>query len=295
MKARILVAAVGVPILLLVIFLLPPWAFGILVGIIAAIAAMEFIMAAKVVSHIRILIYAVTSAFFIPILQSFDTFDAGGLFITAGGLFVALLLLVILFVEALLAYNTDRAIPISNIGLLFFAGGVIPLLLGTLSTLRAIPEGLLFDEAGTFFSGRVYVMIPIVIAFASDSGAFFAGSAFGKRKLLEKVSPKKTLEGSLGGFSAALALMIIFALVMIIAFEDTRFNLLAVAVYGIFGSAVAQLGDLAFSMMKREFGKKDFGTLIPGHGGVLDRFDSMIVLAPLISGLVFWLPVFLQG
>ena len=288
MKARILVAAVGVPVLLAVIFLLPPWAFGILVGIIAALAALEFVMATKAAGHIRIVIYAVASAFSIPLLMSFEVH-------TVGGLLAALLLLITLFAEAVLAYNTEKAIPTSHIGLVFFGGAVIPLFLGTLCTLRAIEEGMRFDDTGAFFGGHIYVLIPIAIAFVSDSGAFFAGKAFGSRKLLEKVSPKKTMEGSLGGFAATLALMVIFSLTVVILHEDTRFDLLAVALYAILGSAVAQLGDLAFSMIKREYGVKDFGTLIPGHGGMLDRFDSMVVLAPLICVLVFWLPIFLQG
>ena len=287
MKMRVLVAAIGVPALLLVIFLLPPWAFGIVVGAIAAVSALEFIMTTKVAGNIRVVIYAVVSAFCIPLWLSFDVY-------TVGGLLVALLLLLVLFVEALLAYDTERAIPLWQIGLIFFAGAVIPLLLGTLSTLRAIYEGMPMGDGAVFFDGRVYVMIPIAIAFASDSGAFFAGGAFGQHKLLEKVSPKKTREGSLGGFVAALVLMVVFWLVMTTVF-DAQFNLWAVALYAILGSAVAQLGDLAFSMMKREFGTKDFGALIPGHGGMLDRFDSMVVLAPLIYVLVFLLPVFWQA
>ena len=288
MKARVLVAALGVPILLAVIFLLPPWAFGILVGIIAAVSALEFVMTTKAAGHIRIVVYAVLSAFAIPLLQSFEVH-------TVGGLFAALLLLLVLFVEALLAFNTEKAFPLSHIGLVFFGGAVIPLLLGTLSTLRAIEETMPFDDTGLFFDGRIYVLIPITIAFVSDSGAFFAGRAFGKHKLLEKVSPQKTLEGSLGGFAASFILMVVFAFVIVVLHEDARFNLVAVAIYAIFGSAVAQLGDLAFSMIKREYGVKDFGSLIPGHGGMLDRFDSMVVLAPLICVLVFWFPAFLQG
>jgi len=287
MKTRIYVAAVAVPALLAVIFLLPPWAFGIVLGAVAAFCAVEFVMATRIASNIRILIYCGVSAFLIPLLMSFSVH-------MMGGVFVALLLLVALFTEAILAYDTDRATPFSYVCLALFAGAVIPLLLGTLSTLRAIPEGMEFGVSGHFFDGRVYVLIPIAIAFVSDAGGYFAGHAFGRHKLIEKVSPKKTVEGSLGAFAATLALMLLYCLVMVIVFE-AQYNLLAVFLYSIFGSAVTQLGDLAFSFVKREYGKKDFSHILPGHGGMLDRFDSMVLVAPFVAALVFWFPVFLQG
>jgi len=286
MRTRLYVAAAGVPALLAVIFFLPPWAFGILLGTVAALCAVEFVVATRAASNLRILIYCGVSAFFSPLSMSFSVS-------MMGGVLVSLLLLTALFIEAILAYDTDRAVPFSYICLGFFAGAVIPLLLGTLATLRAIPAGMEFGASGQFFDGRVYVLIPIAIAFVSDAGGYFAGHAFGRNKLIEKVSPKKTVEGSLGAFAATLALMLLYCLVMIIAFE-AQYNLLAVFLYGLFGSAVTQVGDLAFSLIKREYGKKDFGHLLPGHGGMLDRFDSMVFVAPFVAALVFWFPVFLQ-
>ncbi|MCL2568788.1 MAG: phosphatidate cytidylyltransferase [Oscillospiraceae bacterium] len=288
MRTRIYVAAAGVPAILAVIFLLPPWAFGITVGLVAAFCAAEFVFVTRSATSNRVVVYCAVSAFLIPLLNSVST-------LPMGGIFVAVVLLLILFTEAILAYDTERAVPFSYVALSFFAGAVIPLFLGTLVTLRAIPAGMfLGDGSGRFFGGQVYVLIPIFIAFVSDAGGYFAGHAFGRRKLIEKVSPKKTIEGSLGGFAAAFALMFIFTFVMVLFFDAT-FNILAIFVFGILGSAVTQIGDLSFSLIKREYGKKDFGHILPGHGGMLDRFDSMILLAPFITALMFWIPPFLQG
>jgi len=286
MRTRILVAAVGIPLLFLVVFLLPGWVFGGLLGVIAAIGAVELITTTKVVINIRMVAYCVAAAFAIPLAMSFA--------VTMAVPFIALLLLLALAGEAILAYGTERPLPLGHITQAFFAGVVIPVFLGALSTLRIIEEGTPFGEAGYFFDGRIYVLIPFVIAFATDGGAYFAGNAFGKHKLIEKISPKKTIEGSLGGFLAALVAILVFCLVMIIVF-DAEYSLAAVLIYSVVGSAITQIGDLIFSLIKREYNKKDFGNLLPGHGGILDRFDSLIVLAPFVATMVLWLPIFLQG
>lgn len=280
-NARVKVALVGVPVLLLILFLTPPWAFGIAVGLISGVSAVELVSATRTGGNIRVMGYVAVSAFAIPFLMSLPQ-------VILGWLFVVFLLTIALFVETLLAYDTERAMPISFFGLNFFAGAVIPLFLGSLSILRSIAE------IGPFFDGRVYVLIPIIIAFVTDAGAYFAGHAFGKHKLLEKVSPKKTIEGSIGGFVAALVSMLVFSLVLIFAF-DAEYSWPAIFLYSILGSAVTQIGDLAFSLIKREYAKKDFGNLLPGHGGVLDRFDSMIFVAPFITVMVFWLPIVVRG
>jgi len=286
MRQRIYTAAIGIPLMLLLIFLTPAWFFGIVLGLICALAAIEFIFATRTAFHLRMVIYCGLSAFLIPFLSGLLTNPVSGLF-------VATLLLLALFVEALLAYETPKAVPFSFVCLGFFAAGIIPLMLSSLVTLRAIPSLLPHGGGGLFFDGRAYVLLPIFVAFLSDAGGYFGGYFFGKRKLIEKISPKKTIEGALGGFAVALAGMLIYCFVMVLAF-DAEFNLLAALLYGVLGSAVTQIGDLSFSFVKREYGIKDFGKIIPGHGGMLDRLDSIIFVAPFLTALIFWLPMFLQ-
>ena len=285
MQTRILAAFVFVPVILVTIFFLPAWVFGLLIGLICAISAGEFFSAVMPRRNVRALWYCRASAFSIPLL--FGLSD--GFSIIA--LFAAVALLIALFAEAIFGYDTDGALPISQVMLSFFAGAIIPLCLGTLVLLRAIPEGLPLGGLGDHFGGQVYVLIPIAIAFVSDAGGYLGGQLCGKRKLIERVSPKKTIEGAIGAFIATLLIMLAFSTIMYFSM-DTRFSLVSIIVYGLVGSAITQLGDLAFSVVKRECAVKDFGTLIPGHGGILDRFDSMIMLAPVVFALVMYMPIF---
>ena len=140
--------------------------------------------------------------------------------------------------------------------------------------------------------GVYYILLPLVAAFSSDAFAYFAGLALGKHKLAPRLSPKKTVEGSVGGLCGAIVGCLIYALVMQFGFA-LHVNYFAFVVYGVLGSVISQMGDLSFSYIKRQSGIKDFGTIFPGHGGVLDRFDSVIFCAPLIEILIWLLPAFI--
>lgn len=124
------------------------------------------------------------------------------------------------------------------------------------------------------------VLFALCIVWATDIGAYLVGRQFGRRKLLPKVSPNKTVEGFFGGIGSALVLSIIFLLVDKSLRAGYPFFLMLVLV-AIF-SAFVQFGDLVESAIKRHFGVKDSGNLIPGHGGILDRFDGMIFVFPIM-------------
>ena len=116
------------------------------------------------------------------------------------------------------------------------------------------------------------------------------GCTIGKHKLAPKVSPKKSVEGSIGGLAGNVLCGCLFAFVMNRWFGES-IGYGTMVILALLCGVVAQIGDLSFSLIKREFGIKDYGNLIPGHGGILDRFDSMMIVAPLTEALLLLLPV----
>ncbi len=131
------------------------------------------------------------------------------------------------------------------------------------------------------FDGAYLLMLPIVVTWIGDSAAYFTGRSLGRRKLLPSVSPAKTIEGGLGGLAGSVAAAVGFAWLFLPAGGPVHLPLWGAAFLGGCLSVAAQVGDLAESVFKREAGVKDSGTLLPGHGGVLDRFDALLFTIPL--------------
>jgi len=271
LKTRIIVAAIFLPLIFIVIFFLPPYVLTGVVSIICAISAYELLRAIWGKENDRIRIYATFAAALIPIGAYFDltalVFPA-----------VFLVLMCLLFLEAIVVFRTIRKITFAQILIALFAGALIPLMLSTLVSLKLMPEG------------RLFVLLPFISAFLTDAGAYFTGKAIGKKKAFPLVSPKKTVEGCVGGLVTGTLVILIYGFVI---YATTMHDVVlwALILYGIIGAAVTQLGDLSFSLIKREYDIKDYGRLIPGHGGMLDRFDSMIFTAPAMFLLTALIPV----
>jgi phosphatidate cytidylyltransferase len=126
--------------------------------------------------------------------------------------------------------------------------------------------------------GPEWLFLALALAFSSDTLAYFGGRAFGRHKLYEAVSPKKTIEGSIGGLIGGIAAMLGFGHYWL----TPEIPIVHCVVLGLLGSALGQIGDLVESMIKRTFGVKDSGHILPGHGGMLDRVDGLLFVAPLI-------------
>lgn len=131
-------------------------------------------------------------------------------------------------------------------------------------------------------AGLIWIFYSLFTIWATDSGAYFIGRAIGKRKLWPEISPNKTIEGSLGGVVCALIVALLFSL-----FTEIEASLLQLSIITIVLSVFGQIGDLVESALKRHYEVKDSGTILPGHGGILDRFDSLLFVWPLLHFIYF--------
>lgn len=268
MKTRILVAAIGLPLLLVVVLVLPAAATAVLVAAMCAIAVYELLFSAGFLRHVRVLIYSALAAVLVCV------WSATGMNRAVGSAIVLLYLAAILC-EMLAAHTKLR---FRSVCVALFAGLAIPYLLGALIRIRCMEQG------------KFFILIAFILTMLPDSGAYFVGRALGKRKLAPIISPNKTVEGAIGGMLAGVAGMLLYALILQLAF-GFRVNYFYAVVYGVLGSAGSILGDLAFSVIKRQAKIKDYGNLLPGHGGILDRFDSTMVVAPLVELMLLVIPV----
>ena len=143
-------------------------------------------------------------------------------------------------------------------------------------------------------SGGLLLLLPLLLTWASDIGAFFVGRAFGKQKLMPSVSPGKTVAGAIGGLVVTVIVGWLYTRFVLAPTTQLAFVRGGVFIFGFLVSVAAQVGDLAESLLKREAGMKDSSHIIPGHGGVLDRFDSLLFVLPvsyvLFNMLLVWAP-----
>ena len=136
-------------------------------------------------------------------------------------------------------------------------------------------------------NGIMYLIMGLCGAWLADSGAYFVGTFMGKKKLCPEISPKKTVEGFIGGIliTGFLFVLISFVYTKIVSF-DVNVNYFAVCILGMLLAVIGTVGDLSASMIKRQCDIKDYGNIMPGHGGVMDRFDSVLFVAPTMLAFV---------
>ena len=259
MAARILTSLVGLPITIFIV------AYGglplqIAVCLLALIGMYEFYNALSGGRKTIHLIGYFFSAFYFGLLH---TLNSNLLFILSTSLVLTILFFLVFFH----AKNNIIDGAIALMGVFYVA-----FMLSFIYIVRSLPQG------------HFFVWLIFISAWGSDTGAYFTGIAVGKHKLCPTLSPKKTVEGSIGGIVFAVAVALIFGYVMNFTYgSNNGLNMIiALAITTFFAAICSQLGDLSASAIKRFTGIKDFGKLMPGHGGVLDRFDSIMFTAPIV-------------
>lgn len=274
MAKRILVAVIFVPILICVMLFLPSICWAAVVTFISGMAAHELLGAAgegKITVPMRVV--TLLSAVLIPLGVWY------GWAIPVAGVCVFAVLSVS-FWCAIRAYNEGGvSIGFYHVMLTLFGGSIIPLGLSALVQLRGMEYG------------RYLVLLAVCLNFVTDGAAYFGGIFLGKHRGITRVSPKKSLEGYITGFLGGVLFALLYGLV-IGAIEDCSVNPISLVLCGLLGALFTELGDLVFSFIKRQYSIKDYGHLLPGHGGMLDRFDSMILCAPVVLFIVSYLPAF---
>ena len=272
---RVLVALIGAPLALWLIWL-GDAPLATLAGVLSAIAAWEFFRIAREGGAKPLAGVGIALSALAPIATHAHFLGVVRVPIVAYSLLVLALIALSLWTHGV-AGRPLSAVASTLLGVLYTGG--------TLSYVYALRY---FNYAVGDTAGALVVMMPVVLTWASDTGAFFAGRAIGGPKLMPSVSPAKTISGSVGAIVTTTIVCALFVSFLLKPYAQLAFSPFGLVLFGVGISITAQIGDLAESMFKREAGVKDSGTLFPGHGGVLDRLDSLFFVLP-VAYVLYWL------
>ncbi len=255
MKQRLVTSIIGIIIFVPILFFSNAQIFRICFALISAISAFEALQCAGLVKKYILSLPLVAFALAMPLLSGADSQVRQYVFV-----FVMLYSLLTLVLS-------NGKISAGEAGFAF-------------TTVAFCSVG--YTCTAILRSEHILAVVLVYLgAWGADTFAYLAGRAFGKTPLIPKISPKKTVEGALGGTIAVMLIYIVFGLCVdkLTSFEV---NYILIAVLGLLAALAGQLGDLIMSAIKRSYGVKDFGRIFPGHGGMLDRFDSTLTTAPLL-------------
>lgn len=265
MLKRIVSAFVGIIVGVTALILDNLYVYLGLLSLFSAIGVWELIHAIKCHKHKFLCWFCVIFALAVPSLLAVDIMKPFRF--SAFLVFVMVLLCTMLF-----GHKTVTFVDIASCGAATF---VIPTALSCIISTRYMYEN--------YLPGVFLIVYLLFCAWVGDSGAYFVGTFLGKHKLCPDISPKKTVEGLIGGILTVGIAVTVQCLVYNFMLPSTlKMNYAVIIPVGMLASAVGVLGDLSASVIKRQYNVKDFGNLMPGHGGVLDRFDSVLFVAPFI-------------
>ncbi len=265
MLTRIISAAVAIVIAVAVLCFHNTIVLNIAVAVLIAAALFELLRAEDClkfkVSQIVCYVFALTVPFSRYLLKLDESIMY---YITFG-------FLLIMFISFIGYYKTMRY---EKLAFMIFVSGFVSVTMSTLLYLNRTG-----GEHGLF-----YVVLTLCGAWFADSGAYFAGTFLGRHKLCPNISPKKTVEGLIGGvITNGLIFVFLGFLYSKIIYADINVNYMIMFILGMLCALLGLLGDLSASLIKRQTGIKDYGNIMPGHGGVMDRFDSVLFVSPFMT------------
>ena len=273
MLKRIITAIVALCVFVPIVIFSDTWVFPVAISLCAVIGIIEML---GCIGHKKNLFFTIPLcivAAFVPLYMRYSYENGANLF-EALKLVIGIAFIVALYVFGVAVF-ANKKIAVTDAGLIFAMSFYIVAAFGAIVYIH------------DFINNGVYIyLLTFICAWVTDSFAYFSGRFFGKHKLIPSVSPKKTMEGAIGGVIFCVIGMLVFGLVIEKFFNPDGLieaNYLVLAISGVFISVVSQIGDLIMSLVKRHYGIKDYGKLFPGHGGILDRFDSVLAVSLILA------------
>ena len=264
MVKRIITAIVALCVFIPLLIFSATWVFPVAIGICTAIATFEMIRCAGQKKNFFLTIPLCAISLFFPIYVRYaNSFES---ILTLGSV---LMISASIYVFAVAVFG-HKTLNITDAGLILAVFIYVTAGFSSAVYIRDLNQG------------QYLIYLPFVAGWITDTFAYFVGRAFGKHKLIPAVSPKKTVEGAIGGTVFGAISIVLFAFVVAELLDKGNAigaNYLAFAILGIIIPIISQIGDLIMSVIKRHYGIKDYGKFFPGHGGMLDRFDSSLAIS----------------
>jgi len=273
----IFILLVTVPLILFSEYII----YSIALGLLSLAATFEILRVLGVERKRRIAIPAYILATVLPFASYFVEPESTYVYLLTISALVFAYLMYLMGV----AIFSKGVISVAQISEIFFTVTYVIVSFSSLSMLRYIDESV----------GLYRLMLVFIAAWVTDTAAYFVGSLIGKHKLIPEISPKKTVEGSVGGIVGAFIAFLIFGLILDLVIDNMQVNYIALGIYSVILAIVSQLGDLIASLIKREHGVKDYSNILPGHGGIMDRFDSILSVSTILLILTMVVPPFVMG
>ena len=278
MKSRIISSVIIVALfIVLVLFADIPLVLNAVIAALSAAALYETLIVTKYIESKALMGVSMFISLLIPFLSPIMKYVPINKLVSPSIISVIFVYILVVFISMLVS---KEKFSLEHLSFVFLMTLIIPCFFSTIVFSYGITGGIM------------NIFLIFLCSWGSDTGGYIFGKLFGRHQFAPKISPKKTVEGVIGCVVSACSVAMVIAYVGDVLFDNYTVNYIAAAFCGIFGGICAILGDLFASVIKRSFGVKDFGSIIPGHGGIMDRFDSILFAAPFIYIVLTIAPVF---